>query len=155
MSAACSTCCCSSPCCGGSANKAAELARLAAIGPFGKAGYDVGKLIGKPWPAADVPALVGFFAPGCEPCHLEAPTFAAAAAGGGAALAVVSGDPSQAREVTELLGDAPSVLVGSDARRLIEALGVQGFPTFLRIDVGGTIRQAGTSMDDIAVPATV
>ena len=60
----------------------AELARLAAIGPFGKSGYDVGKLIGKAWPAADVPALVGFFAPGCEPCHLEAPTFAAAAAGG-------------------------------------------------------------------------
>ncbi|WP_235921644.1 TlpA family protein disulfide reductase [Lentzea tibetensis] len=90
--------------------------------------------------------LVGFFAPGCKPCHEHAPEFANMDV---PAYAFVSGDGPQADELTRLLSGSTAVVVGEAMSGLENLLGVKSFPTFLAIDETGTVERATISLHDL------
>ncbi|WP_433436898.1 hypothetical protein [Nonomuraea sp. CA-141351] len=132
----------------------AELQRLAGTSTLMP--YDPGVLVGRTLPQ-DVagPRLVGFFDVSCDTCHERAPQFAAEAADQ-SALAVIAGDAGEAGDLVEVVGGVATVVTGEDALRIVHALGVQAFPTFLRTGQDGRIVAAHTDLDDLAavVPAT-
>jgi thiol-disulfide isomerase/thioredoxin len=100
------------------------------------------------------PRLVAFFSATCAPCHARAPELAEWARGQrlagadpvGPALAVVTGTGSGADQLVETLGGAATVIPEPDSSRIVDALGVSAFPTFLRLDADGTIADADISM---------
>ncbi len=97
-------------------------------------------------------SVVAFFSPGCEPCHEQAPFFAAFArsrpdgAGGTRTLAVICGGhrgaevadgdvarlAGQLAEVTDVVGDPSAGMAAA-------ALGVSGFPSFIVVDADGRV----------------
>jgi thiol-disulfide isomerase/thioredoxin len=98
-------------------------------------------------------SLIGFFMPGCAPCHDQIPAFAALArslpGGQGHALAIVSGGgrpPAQlpgddAGRLTEELTQtgAAQVVCGSSAKAAAEALAVTGYPSFILLGADGRV----------------
>ena len=98
----------------------------------------------------DQPTLVGFFSPGCRPCAELIPRFVAAAATM-RALAVVEPAPVDDAEYRTSLAGSATVVAGEPARAVIDAFGVQGFPTACLVDAAGTIMATGTKLVDDAV----
>ncbi|MEV0228233.1 hypothetical protein [Nonomuraea sp. NPDC050786] len=129
----------------------AELERLAgrpALMP-----YDPGVLVGRTLPHDVAGArLVGFFDVGCDTCHERAPQFAVEAKDQ-TALAIVAGDAGAAGDLIEMVGGVANVVTGDDALRIVHALGIEAFPTFLRADADGRIVAAHTDLDDLAAAA--
>ncbi|MEQ4720978.1 hypothetical protein [Nonomuraea sp. B19D2] len=133
----------------------AELQRLAGTSTT-LMPYDPGVLVGRTLPQDMAgPRLVGFFDVSCDTCHERAPQFAVEAKDQ-TALAVIAGDADEAGDLIEVLGGVAGVVTGDDALRIVHALGIQAFPTFLRADQDGRIVAADTDLDDLAavVPAT-
>jgi hypothetical protein len=103
------------------------------------------------------PTLVGFFSPGCGPCHERLPEFVARArrVPAGRALAVVAGAGNAAAElVTELAGAATVVLEPPDGP-VARAFGVRGFPAFALLGDGGRIEATGTELTALPVLVAV
>ncbi|MFF5208842.1 hypothetical protein [Streptosporangium sp. NPDC000396] len=127
----------------------AELERLAGPGrlnPFSP--YDPRVLVGRTLPPAGTdggerPRLVAFFDVNCGACHERAPQFAEVARTG-TAMAVISGDPSKAGDLAEVIGDAASIVTAEQADNLVKTVGIEAFPTFLRVSPDGTIVDADT-----------
>lgn len=104
--------------------------------------------------------LVGFFAPGCTPCHEQIPAFRRLAAAGGrdSALAVVVGTPGEkADAVAGELSPAARVVIEGMGGSLTTTFGVSGFPTFYVIDADRRVRSAELNIAriDAALPAPV
>jgi thiol-disulfide isomerase/thioredoxin len=123
-----------------------ELARLRDVRHFDPAAYDSGVLVGRTLPefatsTGNRPELVGFFDATCSTCHEHAPEFAVVARRPGG-VAVVTGAGPGADDLIGLLADVPTVLTGDEAAEVADSLGVQAFPTFLRVDQEGTIVRA-------------
>ncbi|GAA0900336.1 hypothetical protein GCM10009557_76450 [Virgisporangium ochraceum] len=111
-------------------------------------------------PAFDPPTLVGFFSPGCGPCHERLPEFVARArrAPAGRTVAVVDGDGGSADDMSAddmvaALGDAVSTVVEPPGGELSTAFGVRGFPAFALVGDGGRIEASGTNL--AAIPHLV
>jgi len=119
--------------------------------------------------AADLrgrPGIIGFFSPGCAPCHEQIPAFAALARTlpGNAArpLAVICGGRGAARDTDDGAGHLASQLAGvahvvlePSAGAAAAALAVSGFPTFMLLDAGGRVAAGAHAVAAIAglVPA--
>lgn len=95
-------------------------------------------------------SLVGFFSPGCAPCHDQVPHFTALAAtvpgGAGRPLAVISdghaaahGRDGDADELARQLADVAHVVREPSAGTVAAALGVSGFPSFILLDAQGRV----------------
>ena len=97
-------------------------------------------------------SVVAFFSPGCEPCHEQAPFFAAFArarpdgAGGTRTLAVICGGHRAGQvadgDTARLAGQLADVtdVVGEPAAGMVAAaLGATGFPSFIVIDADGRV----------------
>jgi hypothetical protein len=127
---------------------AAELARLAGQTQFTP--YDPAVLVGRtlPWTeadGADRPQLVAFFDVNCDACHEHAPQFADTA-GTQAAMAVVSGAGPRADDLVQVVAGVSSVITAERADSLVKAVGIEAFPTFLRVGPEGTIVAAQTEL---------
>ncbi|MET9249353.1 hypothetical protein [Nonomuraea sp. NPDC003709] len=129
----------------------AELERLAGTSTLMP--YDPRVLVGRTLPQ-DVagPRLVGFFDVGCDTCHQRAPQFAVEAKGQ-SALAVISGAVEETADLVEVVGGVASVVTGEDALRIVQALDIHAFPTFLRTDQDGRVVAADTELTDLAAMA--
>ncbi len=98
--------------------------------------------------ALEPPTLVGFFSPGCGPCHERLPEFVARArrAPAGRTVAVVVGDGEQADDMVTTLTAAVSTVVEARDGTLTTAFGVKGFPAFALVGDGGRIEASGTDL---------
>ncbi|MDP9865774.1 MULTISPECIES: hypothetical protein [Streptosporangium] len=135
----------------------AELERLAGPARFGR--YDPGVLVGRTLPPVGADGgerarLVAFFDVSCDACHEHAPRFADAARAD-TAMAVISGDGEKAGDLIEMIGGAASVVTAEQADSLVKAVGIEAFPTFLRVDPDGTIVGADTELDALVGTARV
>lgn len=99
--------------------------------------------------------LVGFVSPGCPPCHKRLPEFLAAArvVGRERTLAVVAGEESS-QGLVEQLAPAARVVTAHPGDGVVEAFGVEGFPTFVLVDPAGTVALAGHAEDLVATLST-
>jgi thiol-disulfide isomerase/thioredoxin len=99
-------------------------------------------------------ALIGFFSPGCGPCHEQVPDFATLAktmpGGPDQVIAVVSGPPHRAAEfAAELEGTASVVLERSTQGALgpvARAFNSYGWPSFYMLGADGTVESGGASV---------
>jgi peroxiredoxin len=105
-------------------------------------------------------ALVGFFDPGCAPCHEQVPEFVELAktlpGGPSQVLAVVSGRPDQAAEFAARLdGVASVVLENSEDGRMgpvAHSFSVFGWPSFYLLDASGTVESSAPSISMLLAP---
>lgn len=106
-------------------------------------------------------SVVGFFSPGCAPCHEQSPAFAAFAralpggvtrtlaviCGGHRAAGVADGDAArlagQLADVTDVVGEPSAGMVAA-------ALGATGFPSFIVIDADGRVEAGAHTVAAIA-----
>ncbi|WP_406314926.1 hypothetical protein OHA77_40745 [Streptosporangium sp. NBC_01639] len=136
----------------------AELARLAEGTQF--ISYDPGALVGRTLPWADTdtdgvdrPELVAFFDANCDACHKHAPQFAVTARTQ-AAMAVISGAGPRADDLVQVVAGVSSVITAERADSLVKAVGVEAFPTFLRVGQDGTIVAAHMELAALAEMAS-
>lgn len=109
-------------------------------------------------------ALIGFFMPGCAPCHEQIPDFIDLAHGfanddAGHVIAVVSpvGRPTApAREaetsrlINELVQAGTADLVsGPSAREAAKALAITGYPSFLLLGPDGRVQAGAHSVEGL------
>jgi thiol-disulfide isomerase/thioredoxin len=114
-------------------------------------------------------SLIGFFTPGCQPCHAQVRSFVTLArslrGGPGHALAVVSnggraaaGVPAgDAGSLVEDLAEAAHVITGSSASEVAAALAVTGYPSFILISADGRVEagaHAIAGLDTVPAPAS-
>ena len=93
---------------------------------------------------AELPALVGFFSPGCDACHERLPDFRKAAAGhAGGTLAVVVADGKDPAPLVAELGGNGSVVLEDPGGPLATAFAVRGFPAFAVVGTDGRISASG------------
>lgn len=106
-------------------------------------------------------SVIAFFSPGCEPCHEQAPAFAAFArvrpggvtrtlaviCGGRRAAEVPDGD---AAPLAGQLADVTDVVSDPSAGMAAAALGVSGFPSFIVIDADGRVEAGAHTVAAIA-----
>lgn len=120
-------------------------------------------LVGRPLPdtpAAGTPALVALLSGSCPSCSVQAPAFSRYAerepGGPDAVLAVVSGDGEPARRLAALVAGSATVVTEPEQGPMTSALGVEVFPTFLRVDGAGRIVAATSSLEELpaAQPAS-
>jgi peroxiredoxin len=101
--------------------------------------------------------LVGFFSPGCRPCHNQLPEFIKFAktvpGGAGQVLAVITGPDEPAMEFAAALDRDASVVIEPPQGPVAAAFSVQGMPSFYLVGADGRIEASGIAMDMIAVPA--
>ena len=118
--------------------------------------------VGQPRSLADLlgsRSLVGFFSPGCHPCHAQLPEFARVAktipGGASQVLAVVVGEAGDAAEFAVGLDGAAAVVVESRHGPLADAFSAKAFPSMYLIGSDGRIEASGVSMQMLAdaVPA--
>lgn len=102
-------------------------------------------------------SLVGFFAPGCPPCHEQLPEFARLAraipGGAGQVVAVLAGAESSAAEFFTELDGLAAVVFEQSGGPVTVAFSAPGFPSFYLMDADGRIEASGMAMEMIAVPA--
>jgi peroxiredoxin len=95
-------------------------------------------------------SVVAFFAAACDTCRTQLDDFADYArsvpGGAGQVLAVVSGDPDQARDIVRKLDGPVSIALEPDDSPTATAFSVWGFPSFYALDEDGRIRSAGMSV---------
>jgi thiol-disulfide isomerase/thioredoxin len=98
--------------------------------------------------------LMGFFRPGCSPCHEQAPHFIAEARaiGEGKALALVAASGSDADEMVQTFEAVADVVLDPTSREVLRGLEISAFPTFLRLDADGVIVDAAVSMEELRSP---
>ncbi|WP_328401884.1 hypothetical protein OHS70_28290 [Streptomyces sp. NBC_00390] len=125
-----------------------------AAGPMG-ALDPVAELVGRRVPelaehTGGSPRTVGFFSVGCEACHEQAPEFVASAAATGAS-AIVVGTPAD--ELAGLLEGVQTVVTGAEGERLMKAVDIKAFPTFLQVDGEGLIVRAGIAVAELPAVA--
>ncbi|MFI6484463.1 TlpA family protein disulfide reductase [Nonomuraea sp. NPDC050663] len=98
------------------------------------------------------PGLIGFFAPGCEPCEEILPGFAELARRtDGEVIAVLAAETEQeAAGYAEVLAGAARVVVEPIHGPLQQALDVSAFPTVYVVDAEN--RVSGTDLD-LSFPA--
>jgi hypothetical protein len=108
-------------------------------------------------------SLIGFFMPGCVPCHNQIPAFIAFArglrGGPGHALAVVSygGRPMErvpAHDVDRLVKelaetDAVQVVPEPSAKAAATALAVKGYPSFILLGADGRVEASENVVADL------
>lgn len=96
-------------------------------------------------------ALLGFFSPGCAPCHEQSRVFAARAAdlGSGRAVAVVVGTTDETAELVAVLEPTSRVLVEADRGPVQAAFAVDGFPTLCVLDEHGRIKASGRAVTNL------
>ncbi|GLH98118.1 TlpA family protein disulfide reductase [Phytohabitans aurantiacus] len=144
-----------------------ELGRLSGAG-HGSMGVDRDSLMGRELPefsavtvdgaavsresVTGAVELVGIFSPGCNPCHAQAPLFAAEAARmpAGKALALVAGSGSDADDLVQIVKGATDVVLAPESMTVVNGLNIGVFPTFLRLDAGGSIVDAAVSVEGLA-----
>ncbi|WP_418955693.1 hypothetical protein [Streptomyces tritici] len=117
--------------------------------------YDPNELVGRRVPelaehTGGAPRTLGFFSVGCEACHEQAPAFVTAATAGDATAVVVG---AHADELTGLLAGVPEIVTGEDGDRLMKAVDIRAFPTFLQVDAEGVILRAGIAVAELPAPA--
>lgn len=101
------------------------------------------------------PALVGFFSPGCPACGELIPGFVAAAADH-RALAVIENGPEPMDDYLAKLTGSAVIVVGDQARPVVAAFGVSGYPAVCAVDGHGVITATGAHLvtgHPAAVPA--
>jgi thiol-disulfide isomerase/thioredoxin len=110
-------------------------------------------------------SLIGFFSPGCAPCHEQVPAFAAFAqtwlgqaprplaviCGGGHGLA--HGQDADADDLARQLADVADVVREPSAGAVAAALAVAGFPSFILLDAGGRVEAGAHAVAGIAAIA--
>ena len=104
------------------------------------------------------PSLIGFFSPGCPPCHTQLPLFVDLArtipGGAGQVLAVVVGDKQlQGVVIGEFVGElegAAAIAVEPLAGPAAAALAVKGYPTFYMID-DGQVQASSAAVHRLAI----
>ncbi len=99
--------------------------------------------------------LIGVFSGTCEPCHEQAPRYAAAMASAAErrrSLALVVGEESQTGDLRSVLREVPRV-TGADSEKLVELFGIEAFPMFLSTDRTGRVTHATPSMAAAAAAA--
>lgn len=126
----------------------AELERLAGRPRFTP--YNPGVLTGRVLPGLPTDdgggsRLVAFFDVDCGTCHERAPQFAAAARTH-PAVAVITGGGQKVDDLVDVVGGVSIVVTADAADRMVRALGIEAFPTFLRVDPAGTIMAAQTEL---------
>lgn len=111
---------------------------------------------GTPVTGADLrggPALLGYFSTTCPSCEEALPSFLAAAADfpGGRArvLAVVSGDPADARLLAERLAPAALTVTEGPAGPIGTGLVVDLLPGFALLDEHGRVTHSAVTLDDL------
>lgn len=104
-------------------------------------------------------SVVGFFSPGCAPCHEQAPAFTAFARtlpGGARPLAVICGgghgaaDQNGADHLARELADVAHVVREPSAGVAAAALAVSGFPSFILLDADGRVAAGAHAVAPIA-----
>jgi thiol-disulfide isomerase/thioredoxin len=107
-------------------------------------------------------SVIGFFSPGCAPCHEQVPAFTAFArtlAGGAARpLAVIcggghgsaQGQDAGADHLAGQLADVAHVVREPSAGTAAAALAVSGFPSFILLDAGGRVEAGAHAVAGIA-----
>jgi hypothetical protein len=105
------------------------------------------------WEHLRAPTLVGFFSPGCGPCHTQLPEFIARArrAPGGRTLAVVVDTRGDCQAMAASLAEAALVVVEQPGGALATAFRVTGFPAFGIVAESGRIEACGTDLASIPV----
>jgi peroxiredoxin len=95
-------------------------------------------------------SVIAFFAASCDSCRTQLDDFADYArsmpGGAGQVLAVVSGDPGQARDIVQKLDGPVSIALESEDSPTAAAFSVWGFPSFYALDEDGRILSAGMSV---------
>jgi hypothetical protein len=115
-------------------------------------------------------SLVGFFMPGCEPCHGQIPAFIAYArnmpggpahalavvANGGRTMAGTYGDDAS-RLIDELTESAAAhVVTEPSASAVTVALAVTGYPSFILVDADGHVEGGAHAIAGLSnLPALV
>jgi thiol-disulfide isomerase/thioredoxin len=99
-------------------------------------------------------ALVGFFAPGCGPCHDQLPGFVELAktvpGGPSQVLAVLSGEPEAATEFAAGLADVASVVLENGIRGAMgpvaHAFASYAKPSFYLLAADGKVQSSGAAI---------
>lgn len=102
-------------------------------------------------------ALVGFFSPGCGPCHDQLPDFAELAksipGGRSQVLAVVTGPRDMAGEFAAKLEGIASVVLEQPPRGtrgpVAQAFDSYGWPSFYLLAADGTIESSGVAISQL------
>jgi peroxiredoxin len=101
-------------------------------------------------------SLVGFFTPGCPPCHAQLPEFSklARTIPGGAAqvLAVIAGEEKDAAEFGAELGEVASVVIESGHGPVATAFSTYGRPSFYLVGADGRVEASGSTVRRLAHP---
>lgn len=101
-------------------------------------------------------SLVGFFSPGCPPCHDQLPEFVKFAetipGGAGQVLAVIIGPEKRAMEFAAGLDGQASVVIEPREGPAATAFSVPGIPSFYLVGATGRIEASGMAMELIAIP---
>ncbi|MCX4822352.1 hypothetical protein OG883_21155 [Streptomyces sp. NBC_01142] len=102
--------------------------------------------------ARDGSRLVAFFDAQCETCHDHAPVFAVRARGRDA-VAVISGDGIKVDQLVGHVAGVASVVRGGQAQRLVDAMEIEAFPTFVQVDAEGVVVHAVNNPAELPEPA--
>jgi thiol-disulfide isomerase/thioredoxin len=103
---------------------------------------------------ADTRLLIGFFAPGCEPCKERMPEFIEYAARfDGRVIAVAAGDPIETADMVARLGEVAEVVLEQDGGPLHKAFAATGYPALCLVDGNGIVLASGWEMSVLPAPA--
>jgi thiol-disulfide isomerase/thioredoxin len=102
------------------------------------------------------PLLVGFFAPGCEPCKERMPEFLEYATRfDGRVIAVAAGGADETADMVTRLGEVGEVVVEHDGGPVHQAFGATGYPALCLVDGDGVVIASGWQMSALPVPAAL
>jgi thiol-disulfide isomerase/thioredoxin len=98
--------------------------------------------------------LVGFFAPGCEPCKERMPQFIEYAARfEGRVIAVAAGDAAETADMVAPLREVAEVVVEQEGGPLHKAFAATGYPALCLVDDSGIVVASGWEMSVLPAPA--
>ncbi len=101
-------------------------------------------------------ALVGFFAPACEPCKERMPQFMEYATRfDGKVIAIASGSEEETADMVVRLGEVAEVIREADGGVVHQAFGASGYPALCLVDGDRTVLASGWEMSALPVPAAL